>query len=200
MILVAAERSEATLCLDIDNVVAQTDDVMRHVIRTYTDGRVDLRYVDVKEFDYHKCVDSRGASIAKEDWPAIHDLFSESRHIAKISPFDDVQTCLRRLSERYDLHLATARLPKARGATVEWLETHGFPNHSLHFLSHGRKHLSLGGFAAAVEDDLAQARAFAAHGVPCYVLAHPWNEFDLEIEDVHRVNSWGELTDHLLTA
>ena len=44
--------SREGLCVDIDNVVAATDEVMRCVIREYTRGRVDLSYEDVVEFDY----------------------------------------------------------------------------------------------------------------------------------------------------
>ena len=44
----------------IDNVIGQTDKVMRQVIRDYTGNRVNLDYVDVVEFDYHKCKDKNG--------------------------------------------------------------------------------------------------------------------------------------------
>ncbi len=156
------------LCIDIDNVLARTDEVMRRVIRAHTAGRVDLCYEEVQEFDYCRCKDARGHSITKEEWQEIHALFSEPRYLWLIQPVDGVQDCLRGLNEKYELHLATARLPEARRTTIEWLEAHDFPPHSLHFLRHGEKHLSLGEFAAGVEDDRAQAEAFANSGTPCY--------------------------------
>ena len=38
------------LCIDSDNVVAQTDDVMRRVIHEFTGGRVNLRYENIESF------------------------------------------------------------------------------------------------------------------------------------------------------
>ena len=67
-----------------------------------------------------------------------------------------MQRYLKRLAQKFDLHLATSRLPKARRVTIEWLEKHDFPAHDLHFLKHGNKHVSLGQFAAAVEDHYEQ--------------------------------------------
>ena len=63
------------LCIDIDNVIARTDEVMRRVIRDHTAGRVNLNYADIIEFDYHRCKDRNGCSITKDEWNALHDLF-----------------------------------------------------------------------------------------------------------------------------
>ena len=51
------------LGVDIDNVIAQTDEVMRRVIYDFTGGRVNLDYVHIVEFDYHRCIDGNGRSI-----------------------------------------------------------------------------------------------------------------------------------------
>jgi len=123
--------SRPRFCVDIDNVVAQTDAVMRRIISEYTEGRVELGYKDVLEFDYHKCKDANGNSISREEWNAIHLLFSEPRNLKLIQPIPDAQECLTQLADKYEIHLATSRLPMARRATVEWLDTFGFPSHGL---------------------------------------------------------------------
>ena len=50
----------SSICVDIDNVVARTDDVMREVIRECSQDRVDLVCEDVVCFDYWMCRDGLG--------------------------------------------------------------------------------------------------------------------------------------------
>ncbi len=185
--------SKPRLCIDIDNVIAQTDAVMRQVIRDYTGGRVNLTYEDIVEFDYHKCKDGKGCAITKEDWHVVHELFSETRYLMQVQPVPGVQGILRGLAEKFVLHLATSRLHKARRTTIEWLDAHAFPPHDLHFLKHGEKHESLGKFTAAVEDHYDQAVRFAKHGTPCYLMLHPWNQAKDRSDDVRPAKGWEEI-------
>jgi len=171
---------------------------MRRVIRDFTRGRVDLAYEDVRQFNYWECRDSRGASISKEEWRNVHERFSDSRHVSQIQPMEGANDCLDQLSARFEIHLATTRLAKARRPTVEWLERHGFSHYNLHFLRHREKHLCLRGIACAVEDDLAQAELFVREHTPCFLLAHPWNATDQETEHLRRLASWEELTSAML--
>lgn len=158
------------LCVDIDNTIARTDEVMRRVIREYTGGRVNLRYEDVVEFHYPHCSDANGNSITDADWQQIHELFCEPRYLWAIQPSPGVQSRLRTLADQFELHLATSRLARARRTTIEWLENHSFPEHNLHFVRHKEKHLAIGGICAAVEDHYEQAIAFAMAGTPCYLI------------------------------
>jgi FMN phosphatase YigB (HAD superfamily) len=118
---------------DIDNVIAQTDKVMRRVIADYTGGRVRLCREDIKEFDYYKCQDATGNSITKQDWNPIHELFSKRRYLRLIQPFPGAIEGLHQLAKIARLHLVTTRLPQARRPTVKWLDYYGFPPHDLHF-------------------------------------------------------------------
>lgn len=188
-----------SLCIDIDNVIAQTDAVMRRVIEDYTSGRVKLSYDQVTEFNYFVCRDGDGNTITKEEWKEVHVLFSEPRYLWQIQPTSGAVHGLTQLAKRYKLHLATSRLPKARRTTVEWLENHGFPPHDLHFLKHGEKHATLRAFTAAVEDHYEQAVAFATLGeTPCFLLRHPWNRTKPPIGGVQWVDTWPQLTEQLL--
>jgi 5'(3')-deoxyribonucleotidase len=187
------------LCIDIDNVIAQTDVVMRRVIREYTKEGVKLEYEDIKEFDYWKCNDAAGQAISKDDWDEVHPVFSRPENLMEIQPFPGVQDLLRKLSETFAVHLATSRLHEARLTTVEWLEHHKFLKpYDLHFLKHGEKHSSLARFFAAVEDDYAQARSFAHAGTKCYLIRHPWNRTKDPLSGLHWVHDWAELAPRLL--
>jgi len=198
-ILQKADTQLLRMCIDIDNVVARTDEVMRKLISDFTGGRVDLRYEDVDNFNYWQCRDGNGNSISKAEWKSIHDVFSQPENLQLVKPVEGVQNHLRKLSNCFSLHLATSRLPRARKATVEWLEKHNFPSHALHFTQHGEKHVSLGNFIASIEDDLEQAEAFANHGIMMsYVVAHPWNASLEERRNLRRVTNWDELVDSLL--
>jgi uncharacterized HAD superfamily protein len=186
-------------CLDIDNVLACTDEVMRRVIFDYSDGRVCLDYESVKNFNYWECTDKNGNSISREEWKAVHDLFSEPRYLWQISPNLKALKGLEDVSKLARLHVATTRLPKARRITVEWLQYYGFPAHDLHFLAHGEKHSSLRVFDAAVEDDYEQAKSFAFSGTPCLLVSHPWNLGRPHVTSVTWAKDWGDVTDRLLT-
>lgn len=187
------------LCVDIDNVIAQTDKAMRKVIREYSGGAVDLKYPDVVQFNYWECHDKAGRCISREDWHVVHSLFSQRAVLLSIKPMPHVQAHLSRLAKHFDIHLATSRLSASRSATVEWLEACCFPAHDLHFLKHGEKHSSLGRFTAAVEDDREQAAAFAEGGTRAFLLAHPWNLIDdLHLPDLERVEDWASLTERIL--
>ncbi len=164
------------LCIDIDNVLGQSDSVMRKLINKITSNRVHLKYNEITKFDYRQCEDSDGNKITDEEWDNVHNEFSKEENILSIKPYPNVQQQLQRLAKAgHDLHFATSRLPQARNSTINWLEKHKFPKHRLHFVKHREKHEVLHGFAVIIEDDLEQAQAFEKKGVNAYLLAHPWN-------------------------
>lgn len=188
-------------CIDIDNTIAQTDKVMRRVIAEVTADRVQLEYDDVVTFNYYECRDSRGNRITKDEWKVVHDRYSDPDHLLTVEPMPGAVEGLRKLAEIGTVHLATSRLPKARKATIEWLEQHQFPAHDLHFLRHGEKHAALKRFTAAVEDDYDQAAAFAYLGeTPCYLIRHPWNRSRYALRGVQWVTSWDEVIEKLSTS
>ncbi len=186
------------LCIDIDNVVAETDHLMRKLIRKHTRSRVKLCYEDVIAFDYCECQDSAGNKITREEWGTIHAEFSKEENILSLSPVNGVQGYLERLAEAgFELHFVTSRLSQARIPTITWLENHNFPHHRMHFVKHREKHVVLGSFCAIIEDDLMQAKAFADQGTLAFLIAHPWNVVEQDSFLV-RVADWQELVDRLL--
>lgn len=185
-------------CFDIDNVIASTDEVMRGLIADFTQRRVRLSYEDIVKFDYHQCVDSDGAGITKDEWNEIHALFSEPSNLLRVKPLPGAIDGLRELAKHGCIALVTARLPRARQTTVQWLEKHGVPDHDLHFVRHFEKHVSLRGFSAVIEDDYDQAVAFAMPDeTRCYLMRHPWNASMPRVPGIHWVDGWSELVERI---
>lgn len=189
----------AYLVVDIDNVVAQTDEVMRDVIKSRSREGVDLRYEDVKHFNYWECADSKGRQITKDEWNStIHPAFSEQANILRIEPYSNIEGFLHTLIEAdYAVHLVTSRLKQARIPTILWLEEHQLPHSALHFVEHGTKHVVFRTCVAVIEDDLDQARKFAERETRTYLLAYPWNDCNA-INGILRVRNWDEIVDDLV--
>lgn len=182
------------ICVDIDNVVAETDKAIREIIYTFTGGRVNLLHDDIIAFNYFDCQDANKQSITQDDWQQVHAIFSQSENISRVEPIYEARDVLTRLSKHFSLHFATARLPEARPATAKWLLQHEFPAHDLHFLRQGEKHESLGRFVVSVEDDANQAISFASAGIPISILvARPWNATCQGNSDVIRLKSWKDI-------
>jgi uncharacterized HAD superfamily protein len=191
---------QARFCIDIDNVVARTDEVMRRVISHFSQGKVCLDYEHITNFNYYECADGKGNRITKSDWNQIHNLFSEPGVLMNIAPIPGAIEGLHRLAEHGRIHLVTTRLRKARKPTVEWLEMHEFPENDLHFLKHGEKHVTFKPFTAAVEDDYDQAVSFSAvAATPSFLIRHPWNRNRPANRGIQWVDNWPELVDRLVT-
>ncbi len=186
------------ICIDIDNVVAQTDAVLRELICRHTSGRVVLDYADVVEFEYWKCRDSKGDCITRDEWSIIHEAFSCADTIRAIRPMAGIEGHLRLLRDRYRLDFVTSRLTKAQSATEEWLVAHGVPFDRLIFTQHGSKHLLPERYAVVIEDHYEQAAAFAERGTKVLLLVHPWNRVKRRIPGIEWVESWKEMMRWLL--
>jgi uncharacterized HAD superfamily protein len=188
---------KAALCVDIDNVIAKTDEVMRKVIYEYSRSQVDLGYEDIVCFEYWRCRDRSGRRFDKDEWKKIHEEFTHN-YLLKIMPFDNVAQYLEILCTKFDIHLATSRLNDGQEATRVWLSQHGIPYKKLRFVQEGTKHLIDEKFIAAIEDDREQGYAFNSNGIPVFLLAHPWNVVGPH-SPLKRVTDWKQLTHELLT-
>ena len=185
------------LCVDIDNVIAKTDEVMRKVIYEHSRSKVKLEYEDVVCFEYWKCRDGSGQRFDKSEWKKIHQEFTHN-YLLKITPFDNVARYMKILCTKYDIHLATSRLNDGQEATRLWLSQHEIPFKKLHFVQEGTKHLINENFVAAIEDDREQGYAFNSKGIRVFLLAHPWNVVGPH-SPLKRVTDWEQLTHELLS-
>jgi uncharacterized HAD superfamily protein len=185
-------KKRPKLCVDIDNVIARTDEVIRGLILNSTGGRVRLRYEDVKEFNYYECQDADGNCITKEEWDSIHQMFATPDVLWTVAPDPKAIIALRQLISILEIHVVTSRLPKGQDATLEWLKRHRVPYDIVNFVGHRQKHASTEAFFAAIEDDYGQAVEFAKIRVPCLLIRHPWNATKAPIHHVEWVAEWQE--------
>ena len=185
------------ICVDIDNIVAQTDEVMREVIRDFSTDKVHLGYDDVVCFDYRLCRDKVGRRIEKDEWEKIHEEFTRN-HLLRIRPLDGVREHLKTISKNFEIHLATSRLAGSHQYTLQWLEKHKIPYHDLHHVRSGEKHLIPVRFVASFEDDREQAYAFYTKGIRSFLLAHPWNHVE-KFSPLLRVEGWKDFIRKLQT-
>jgi 5'(3')-deoxyribonucleotidase len=190
-------QSKPAICIDLDNVIARTDEVMREVIHANSISHVDLAYDDVVCFDYWNCRDKNGRRFDKSEWPGIHRQFTE-HHISRILPFDNICQFLETIGQKFTIHIATSRLDEGQEATQQWLAENKIPHSKVHFVKNGEKHLINDNFIAAVDDDREQAYAFASKGIRAFILAHPWNEVG-KYSPLKRISDWKQLTVELLS-
>ncbi len=184
------------ICVDIDNVISRTDEVIRFLVQTHTESRVRLKYEDIVCFDYWRCRDSTGGQITREEWGRIHEEFLEN-HLSLVEVWDDAPPALEHLNQTLDVHIATSRGERARSATTAWLREHRIPYAELHCVGAGEKHLIDRGFAAAIEDDREQAYALFSVGVPVYLLARPWNHIGRH-SPLKRLGDWAAIAREIL--
>lgn len=188
----------SAVCVDIDNVVAQTDERIREIIRNVTDNRVAYRYDDIINFNYFDCDDASGNRISREEWHAAHECFSTSEVLLSLKPINGALRNIQMLACKAEIHFVTSRLPSTMTATAEWLRQNGLADNPLHYCEHRAKHLLAKKYAAVVEDDYDQAVAFAQLGVPSFLIAHPWNWNRERVPLLYWHNQWDAVGHELL--
>lgn len=203
------EAAKPLLVVDIDNVVADSDPVMRRLIADVTQGRVQLSQDDVHEFDYRNCHATNGAKLTDTEWNVVHEeRFSSHDELVAIPPIEGAVEAIKRLREVYSVHFVTSRLPVARAATAMWLSQHEFvPKQipkgksppGLHFLSSREKHLVFDHIAAAIDDDASQVKNFDQAGCELSIaFAKPWNKSLEGDSRIERIGDWPTLAERLL--
>jgi 5'(3')-deoxyribonucleotidase len=183
-----------SLCVDIDNVVAQTDIAIRRIISEVTNKRVQLKYEDIVNFDYWQCQDASGASITKEEWHTVHAKFSEPESLLSLQPMDGAVEQLSALGEHADIYFVTSRLQETSDVTVAWLKLHGFRYETVHTVPHRQKQLLHYKFAAVIEDDYDQAMLFDANVL---LLTHPWNKDRRALQHISWHRHWSLLAQQI---
>ena len=193
-----AGATTRAVCVDIDNTIADTDPVLRRLIRQVSRDRVRLAHEDVVCYEYWRCRDAQGHRLTSREWHRVVEEFHRKR-LEEIPPFRGVAGHLASLRKVFEVHLATTRDPASEALTRAWLAQHGIPHDRLHFARHGEKHRIPYEFAYAIEDDREQAYAFVASGVPAIVLGRPWNHVGPS-SLVERLPDWSTIVSRLRTA
>ena len=171
--------------VDLDNVLALTDPLIRHLIEEMYGVR--LLQADIKHFDYCRC------GITNEQEKQVFARFHEGE-CARVAPVDEAIAALRTLAEDFEICIITGRPFDTKKLTLEWLSKNDVPYTSIDFLK--QKWLSSVEFTAFVEDHRETAYLMASRGVMSFLMNYPWNQPNpADPARVERVNSWQEVID-----
>ncbi len=145
---------------------------------------------------------------SKEEIVKRVDIFYNSHEHKNAEPIHGAIEVLKKLSEKYELIIITAKPEELREQTIFWLNTH-LPNifsdivFTNHFQGEGLKRnkgdvcLELG-IEAFVDDAIHNAESVASVGIPVLLLDTPWNKKFKETELIKRVQNWEEIEQILL--
>lgn len=175
------------LGVDLDNVIAFTDPLIRRLIEEMFGIHLEQR--EIRHFDYWRC------GITEEQDRLVFDRFHKVE-CAAVAPIDGAVDSLLSLRGRFEIHIVTGRPPETERLTVNWLQSHGISYDKLDFRK--RKDDSQVSFGAFVDDHRETAYALARLGVHSFLLDYPWNQPEqIDPANVIRVKSWRDILAHL---
>lgn len=183
-------HTKPILGVDLDNVLADTDPLIRRMIWEMCGIRLERE--NVTHFDYRDCsrlTDTQNYLL----WHRFHTI-----ECLRVKPVAEAVEALYSLSDEYKIHIVTNRPPETRGLTLEWLSKHDVLYDRLDFAKD--KTVSGIPFTAFIEDKRETAYAMAERGVKSFLLDCPWNQpMSADPSGVIRVGSWSEILGHLLS-
>jgi uncharacterized HAD superfamily protein len=170
--------------VDFDDVLGETTRRLLDLHHPRSGGRVEFE--DMREFDL-----GLSLGLTRDELDAFMHAAHEDAVLASVDPMKGARATLRDWVEQgASLAVMTGRPPHTAPVTDAWLERHGFPPRSIHFVDkYARKVPQSGGpqrmtldqlaqhqFALAVEDNIETA-AFLAEivHVPVVLFDRPWN-------------------------
>jgi D-3-phosphoglycerate dehydrogenase len=141
-------------------------------------------------------VDSAGLNVpqAVRDW-----VYSDDGPASRLEPAAGAQDFLRSAVELLGperVRIITARGAASAEMTRGWLQRHRFPNVEITFADDKPTVAFQRGCTVAVEDSLRHARAYAASGILCYLIA-PAGSLAEETPGIVRVDTLAEVIDRL---
>lgn len=169
------------LAFDFDDVIADFNGgYVNFHNRTF--GTPTVSFDDITDFDMTKIYGVEHDTIVARVMKFCHE------HHDEIEPWADAEPCLRRLSEKYELHIVTSRCETLRDTTEGWLSEHNLRDYitELHFTNgFGSKFPKRKrtkervcqeiGATALIEDAPTHALSVAKSGTPVCLPHRPWN-------------------------
>ncbi len=141
-------------------------------------------------------VDSAGLNVpqAVRDW-----VYSSDGPASRLEPSPGAQEFLRSVIDLLgpdQVRIITARSASSAEMTRAWLQRHGFPNVEITFADDKPTVAFQRGANVAVEDSLRHARAYAASGILCYLIAPP-DSYSGDTAGIVPVESLSEVVERL---
>ncbi len=179
------------LGIDFDNTFADFGGLLRHVTLERTGFDLSaIREANPHAADIEAIVH---ATIGKERFEALIVEVLKEDHSAIIEPRPGALAVARRLAERHDLVIVTARSDAESITPRRWLERHGLPIADFVATSYGPKasHAVEQGLAVHLDDNVAVFADFdEAHPTIPALIAHPMNARSARAAHWRSVEDW----------
>lgn len=178
--------------IDIDGVLANSDDLFREII--YKRTGVDLATRDLLQHPMSECEDGIGNRVSQACFvgkilPEFHKRLSE------IEPIIGADDALEELyTGGWDVHIVTARDLSTKSDTEYWLNRHCMSYDSLTFST---SKVQAGKYDFIVEDKHSTALAFAKAGTKAYLFDYVRNLDKETHENLKLVCGWDHIRDIL---
>jgi len=175
------------LGVDLDNVLALTDPLIRRLINEMF--RVQLEQRDIVYFEYSRC------GITQEQEERLFQRFHD-KECENVQPIQEALDTLVYFASRFEIHVITGRPPETKTLTQNWLSRYEVPCDNLDFLK--SKNGSAVSFALFIDDNRQTAYAMAHKGVHAILLNYPWNQPDhLDPPNLFRAQCWSDIKRHV---
>jgi 5' nucleotidase, deoxy (Pyrimidine), cytosolic type C protein (NT5C). len=189
------------LAIDIDEVLAQHN-------RGLAEWHNEVYGTNHTAEDYFTDYWSKVWSVSPDEADRRALAFHASRAHSRFHPVPGAADALKKLSERYDLHIITVRRESIISDTREWVERH-FPNifDEMHFLHHWDKNDATSKAelckrirAVCLIDDSLRHCSLAARAGQSAILFgdYTWNRAQVLPSGVRRAKDWNEVVGMLL--
>jgi len=182
--------------VDIDEVLA---DMTTYFFKFHNEKYgTNVKREDVFSYHLWEVVGGTREEITKKFYE-----FYASKHFLEMTTIPGSQKHLKLLSDKYEVHLITARPNDIQKETFLWIKKFfPFKDFEIHFTNHWGsgegKARTKGeickelGIEIMIEDSLAYSKEMAEKGIKVLLMDCPWNQSDDLPENVIRVHSWEE--------
>ena len=174
------------IAVDIDNVLADTDDVVRRLIRDLFE--VHSTRDDIITWEY-----SSSLPITAEQERKVFNILHRE-HLSEISVVPGAPAGLSHLRTLAPIWIITARPESSRSATEEWLTTFGFEYDTLLF-SASKPDVAVP-VIFYIDDNPETANQLNARSKRIFLMDRPWNREIPDSDRLTRVYSWLEIQRH----
>jgi uncharacterized HAD superfamily protein len=151
--------------VDIDNVIAATDEKIRELIELFCG--VSSQQKDIRSWYY-----STSIGITKEQEHYVLERL-HNQYISELKLINGAKKSLDVISSEYSIWLLTGRPNSTKDLTVKWLQEKAIPYDELFFVEN--KTVFADTVTFIVEDKAETALDFSSLGVRAYLFDYPWN-------------------------
>ncbi|MFA5839046.1 MAG: hypothetical protein WC890_00140 [Candidatus Margulisiibacteriota bacterium] len=171
--------------IDIDNVIANTYQDLRHFFDGFMGRKVDP----------HETVRIMRTQKLKM-WLYFLKAWQD-KVMTTVTLIDGAAETIRHLHPENSIYLVTSRFSLFNRQTKDWLKKHNIPYHELHHAKETTKHTKVSLPDIFIEDNLEECETLSKHCGKILLFNQPWNQKPIKHANVIRVSSWEEIKKHL---